>query len=234
MGQQLLHVKHLTFKGSFGFYHEPQGSTSFASTWMLSTQTSGPCLDRARVSHHTPSFELSWGTMPVKRGLSKVLSTPNSSFSSGNPHNPVLANPLSFGNSQAGSQWLSCTGRALCWSCFGASLGPAAFDPDVFPIPAYWILAKSATSSLKQTRPLCGPWLVWNSDVVLLNSAGHAEHGQDWGEHTWSWRTHWENAFPHQPSSLEQDDLQSFSNPSYPVTSTMFRAQEQKDPIFKT
>lgn len=59
--------------------------------------------------------------------------------------------------SQAGSQWLSCTGKALCWSWFGASLGPAAFDPDIFPIPAYWILAKSSTSSLKQAKPLCGP-----------------------------------------------------------------------------
>lgn len=60
-------------------------------------------------------------------------------------------------SSQAASQWLSCTGRALYWGWFGASLGHAAFDPGVFPIPASWILAKSATSSLKETNPLCGP-----------------------------------------------------------------------------
>lgn len=96
--------------------------------------------------------------------------------------------------------------------------------------------------------------LVSNSDVASPNwTARHPEHGQEWGEQeaspaqgqvvTKDMLGKWED-LPHQSSSLEQDDL-CLSSPtcvmlrwSYYVawlwTCTIFGAQEQKDPTFKT
>ena len=114
------------------------------------------------LSCHNPRFELNWAAMPKQRGPSDALSSLMlASLLLITFVMPILANPLSFGNFtgsvqwQPASDWTAQAKIRVGW--FGAALGPAVFDPDTFPIPAYWILAKSATSSWKKTNLLCVP-----------------------------------------------------------------------------
>lgn len=139
------------------------------------------------LSCHNPSFELSWGTMPKKRGLSKVLSTPNTSFSSGNPHNPILRSPLSFGNFPGSQPVVELHRQSFVLGLVWSFSQTSCLWSWCFSHPSLLDSCKICHLFFEADQPSlcpsCTAWaLVLNSGVTLLNWTGRPEHGQDWGE----------------------------------------------------
>lgn len=184
--------------------------------------------------------------MPKKRGFS----TPNTSFSPGNPHNPILANPLSFGNfpgsqpvvelhrqsfvlellwsfSQTSCLWSWCFSHpSLVDSCKICHLFFEADQPSLWPSCAAWLWFgfpfRCYVAKLNRTSR------AWAGLREARGTNSHEEHiGKVpflMNPPAWSRIT---------STTSTADILWSSCYIVRCWTSTEFRWQEQKDPILK-